>query len=147
VQYDGPLGGQRRLLNVHEYISMDLMKEYGVPVPRGSVASTPSEAADIAASMLAEGHGGEKADVVIKAQALAGGRGLGTFTNGFHGGVHIVTRAPQAYDIAAKMLGQRLVTKQTGEQGRAVDKVRFLRRWHVPAARGVAGVASTRICT
>lgn len=62
------------------------------------------------------------ADVVIKAQVLAGGRGLGTFTNGFHGGVHIVTRAKQAHDIAASMLGQRLITKQTGSEGRRVDK-------------------------
>jgi succinyl-CoA synthetase beta subunit len=52
------LKGQRRFLNVHEYISMDLMKEYGVPVPKGAVASTPAEAESIAATML--GKNGSK---------------------------------------------------------------------------------------
>jgi succinyl-CoA synthetase beta subunit len=51
-------------------------------------------------------------DVVIKAQVLSGGRGLGTFKNGFKGGVHMVTRPGQARDYAEKMLGQSLVTKQ-----------------------------------
>lgn len=67
---------------------------------------------------------GEKADVVIKAQVLAGGRGLGTFSNGFHGGVHIVTRAQQAFDVASKMLGHHLITKQTGAEGRICEKAR-----------------------
>lgn len=44
--------GQRRFLNVHEYISMDLMRKYGVPVPKGAVASTPAEAEALAAKML-----------------------------------------------------------------------------------------------
>ena len=68
---------------------------------------------------------------MIKAQVLAGGRGLGTFSNGFHGGVHIVTRAKQAGDIAAKMLGQRLITKQTGADGRACDKVFLVERLYL----------------
>ncbi|RYY32437.1 hypothetical protein EON62_05360, partial [archaeon] len=75
--------------------------------------------------------GGGKADVVIKAQVLAGGRGLGTFSNGFHGGVHIITRAKQAYDMASKMLGHRLITKQTGSEGRRVDKVFLVERLYI----------------
>jgi succinyl-CoA synthetase beta subunit len=65
--------------------------------PAGAVASTPKEAEEIAAKMLAGSGSKLAADVVIKAQVLAGGRGLGVFTNGFHSGVHIVTRASQAY--------------------------------------------------
>ncbi|XP_070045626.1 succinate--CoA ligase [ADP-forming] subunit beta, mitochondrial-like isoform X1 [Nicotiana tomentosiformis] len=61
-------------------------------------------------------------EVVVKAQVLAGGRGLGLFKNGFKGGVHIV-KTDQAEDIAGKMLGQILVTKQTGAQGKVVSKV------------------------
>ena len=120
--------GQKRFLNVHEYISMGLMKEFGVPVPRGAVASTPEEAERIAAESL---KGTSSSDVVIKAQVLAGGRGLGTFSNGFHGGVHIVTRPGQARDLASKMLGQRLITKQTGSEGRIVDKVYLMERLYL----------------
>lgn len=57
--------------------------------------------------------------VVVKSQILAGGRGLGTFKNGFKGGVHIV-KADQAEETARKMLGQTLVTKQTGPGGKPV---------------------------
>jgi succinyl-CoA synthetase beta subunit len=65
-------------------------------------------------------------DVVIKAQVLSGGRGLGTFKNGFKGGVHMVTKPGQARDYANKMLGEQLVTKQA-PQGILCNKVR--RRW------------------
>uniref|UniRef100_A0A7N2MKN2 Uncharacterized protein n=1 Tax=Quercus lobata TaxID=97700 RepID=A0A7N2MKN2_QUELO len=60
--------------------------------------------------------------LVVKSQILAGGRGLGTFKSGLKGGVHIV-KADQVEDIAGKMLGQILVTKQTGPQGKVVSKV------------------------
>ena len=58
--------------------------------------------------------------MVVKSQILAGGRGLGTFKNGFKGGVHIV-KVEDAPEVAAKMLGQVLVTKQTGEKGKPVN--------------------------
>ena len=58
--------------------------------------------------------------VVVKSQVLAGGRGLGTFKNGFKGGVHIVP-ASEATKTAEKMLGQTLVTKQTGAAGKPVN--------------------------
>jgi succinyl-CoA synthetase beta subunit len=60
--------------------------------------------------------------LVVKSQILAGGRGLGTFKNGLKGGVHIVKR-DEVEDIAGKMLGQILVTKQTGPEGKPVNKV------------------------
>src|SRR5262249_8964230 len=53
----------------------------------------------------------------------AGGRGKGTFKNGFKGGVHVVKTAQEATDVAGKMLGQTLVTHQTGAAGRVVNKV------------------------
>eukprot|EP01138_Halocafeteria_seosinensis_P001704 gb/GECG01001747.1/.p1 GENE.gb/GECG01001747.1/~~gb/GECG01001747.1/.p1 ORF type:complete len:242 (+),score=34.48 gb/GECG01001747.1/:1-726(+) len=116
---------QKRFLNLHEHASMELMGQYSIPTPRGVVATTPEEAENAYVSSLA---GGEKADVVIKAQVLAGGRGMGTFTNGFQGGVHVVTRAGQAKEYAEKMLGQRLITKQTGSEGRPVNKVFLMER-------------------
>jgi len=107
---------------------MELMRKFDIPVPRGSVATTPEEAEEVHRSHLA---GGEKADVVIKAQILAGGRGLGTFVNGFQGGVHVVTMPGQAREMAAKMLGQRLVTKQTGPSGREVTRVYLMERLYM----------------
>ncbi len=62
-------------------------------------------------------------NLVVKAQIHAGGRGKGTFTNGFKGGVHLTDSANGARELAAKMLGQTLVTHQTGPAGRVVNKV------------------------
>ena len=59
-------------------------------------------------------------EVVIKSQILAGGRGLGTFTNGFQGGVHMI-KSSQVAEYANKMLGETLVTKQSGPAGKPVD--------------------------
>ncbi|CAE7880892.1 unnamed protein product, partial [Symbiodinium sp. KB8] len=79
------------------------------------------------------------ADVVIKAQVLAGGRGLGTFKNGFQGGVHVVTRPGQAKDLASKMLGQKLVTKQSacarGRWGCPAFRESLLEAAHSPFSR------------
>lgn len=99
-------------------------------MPNGDVASTPEEAERIYQDAVKTSKSAI-ADVVIKAQVLAGGRGLGTFTNGFHGGVHVVTRKGQAADYASKMLGQSLVTKQTGAEGRRVDKVYLMERLYL----------------
>jgi succinyl-CoA synthetase beta subunit len=68
--------------------------------------------------------------VVIKAQVLSGGRGLGTFKNGFRGGVHMVTRKGQAGEIASKMLGQELVTKQA-PNGILCQKVFLMERMYM----------------
>eukprot|EP00897_Mesotaenium_endlicherianum_P001246 jgi/Mesen1/1149/ME001236S00029 len=89
-----------------------LMGKYGVNVPKGLVGTTPDEVANAAKEIAPDGG-----EVVIKSQILAGGRGLGTFKNGFKGGVHIV-KAGEAKSLAEKMLGQILVTKQTGEEGK-----------------------------
>lgn len=105
-----------RNLNLHEYQSQDLMREGGVKVPKGLAVGSRSEALEAAKSV---GDGGE---VVVKAQVLAGGRGLGSFKNGFKGGVHICDSPEKAADVAEQMIGQYLVTKQTGAAGRLCSK-------------------------
>ena len=106
------LGAVRRL-NLHEYQSAQLMAEKGVNVPMGIAAKSVAEAVAAAAKI------GED-EVVIKSQILAGGRGLGTFKNGFQGGVHVI-KTSQVEEYAGKMLGQTLVTKQSGPEGKPVD--------------------------
>lgn len=106
---------QRRHLNIHEYMAHELMQRYGVKTPKGGVATSKEQAEELATSF-----GGE---AVVKAQVLAGGRGKGAFKNGFQGGVHLVGSSDEAGEIADKMLGEYLVTKQTGEEGRICEKV------------------------
>ena len=113
-------------MNIHEYQAKELLQKFGVATPRGKVASTPQEAEQVARELgnvdLATGRvpiGG----FVVKAQIHAGGRGKGTFTNGFKGGVHVVKSVKEAGEVASKMLGQTLVTHQTGPAGRVVNKV------------------------
>jgi len=103
-------------MNIHEYQAKELLEKFGAATTRGRVASTPEEAEKIAREIGA-------AEVVVKAQIHAGGRGKGTFTNGFKGGVHVCKSTEEAREIAAKMLGQTLVTHQTGPAGRVVNKV------------------------
>lgn len=74
---------QRRNLNVHEHVSYSLLKGAGIPVPKFGVAKTGKEAADLVRSL-------GLTDIAVKAQVLAGGRGLGHFKKGFKGGVKMV---------------------------------------------------------
>eukprot|EP01090_Pellita_catalonica_P009721 TRINITY_DN2085_c0_g1_i1.p1 TRINITY_DN2085_c0_g1~~TRINITY_DN2085_c0_g1_i1.p1 ORF type:complete len:468 (+),score=94.55 TRINITY_DN2085_c0_g1_i1:89-1405(+) len=106
---------QVRNLNLQEYRSKELLKEFGATTQPFVVACTPTEAA-IGAKKL----GGE---LVVKAQILAGGRGKGTFDNGFKGGVHLCHSPEEASDLTEKMLGHNLVTKQTGPAGAPVRQV------------------------
>lgn len=102
-------------MNIHEYQARELFAKFGVATQPGKVAFTPDEARDVAETL-----GGK---IVVKAQIHAGGRGKGTFKSGFKGGVHLCQTPGQAYDLAAKMLGQVLVTHQTGPAGKEVQKV------------------------
>jgi succinyl-CoA synthetase beta subunit len=102
-------------MNIHEYQAKELFAKFGVPTPEGKVAETAADARAIAAEI-----GGQ---VVIKAQVHAGGRGKGTFKNGFQGGVHLSGDADEIAGLADKMIGQTLVTHQTGETGKVVNKV------------------------
>ena len=103
-------------MNIHEYQAKELFDRFGVPSPKGAAASSAKEAGQAAAAL------GVK-NLVVKAQVHAGGRGKGVFKNGFKGGVHLVESAQKAEEIAGKMLGEILVTKQTGDEGRLVRKV------------------------
>ncbi len=103
-------------MNIHEYQAKELMEKYGVATPKGKVAETPEQAEAIAKEI-----GGS--NLVIKAQIHAGGRGKGTFTSGFKGGVHLCDSPAKIKDFASKMLGQTLVTHQTGPEGRLVNKL------------------------
>ncbi len=95
-------------MKLHEYQAKELLAEYGVPVPAGSIATTPEEAAEAAA-----GIGGA---VVVKAQAHTGARGKA-------GGVKVANSAEEAGTIAQEILGMNLVTNQTGPSGLPVNSV------------------------
>src|SRR5580692_8824512 len=95
-------------MKIHEYQAKALLARYNVPVPRGEVAFTADEA-EAAARRI----GGS---VVVKAQIHAGGRGKG-------GGVKVAKDAAEAVEIARKMIGMKLVTHQTGPDGRIVQRL------------------------
>ncbi|MBI4595066.1 MAG: ADP-forming succinate--CoA ligase subunit beta [Candidatus Tectomicrobia bacterium] len=95
-------------MKIHEYQAKLLLKEFNVPIPLGEVASTPDEALQIARKL------GKK--VVIKAQIHAGGRGKG-------GGVKVTNNHEEVKEIAGKILGMKLITHQTGPEGKEVRKV------------------------
>ena len=99
-------------MKIHEYQAKTLLAKYGVAVPRGEVATTRGEAQTAAKNLFASGATG----VVVKAQIHAGGRGKG-------GGVKLAKSADEAGDIAGKMLGMKLVTHQTGPEGRIVKRL------------------------
>src|ERR1700731_3017059 len=109
-------------MNIHEYQASELLQRFGVATPRGKVASTPDEAEQVARELVSASPA-RTVSVVVKAQIHAGGRGKGTFANGFKGGVHVVKTPAEAREVASKMLGQVLVTHQTGPAGRVVNKV------------------------
>ena len=103
-------------MNIHEYQAKELLQKFGVATPAGKAARSPEEARRVAHDLATQ-------DLVVKAQIHAGGRGKGTFTNGFKGGVHLCKSPDEARDLAAKMLGETLVTHQTGPAGRVVNTV------------------------
>ena len=109
------------------------MNQAGVRVPKGAVATTAAQAGEIYDSdVLGDGPGGKPTgDVVIKAQVLAGGRGKGRFTNGFQGGVHVCTHQGEAEKYAKAMLGESLITKQTGPEGKQVNHVFLMERLYM----------------
>jgi succinyl-CoA synthetase beta subunit len=106
-------------MNIHEYQAKQLLAQYGVAVPAGDVCDTPEAARKIAEKLFASG---EKM-VVVKSQIHAGGRGKGTFKSGFQGGVKLCKTADDVFEKAKAMIGQVLVTKQTGPEGRLVSRL------------------------
>src|SRR5258708_5697355 len=99
-------------MKIHEYQGKGILKKYGVTVPNGAMATSREDAEAEARLLFSSGATG----VVVKAQIHAGGRGKG-------GGVKIAKSVSEAGDIAEKMLGMKLVTHQTGPEGRTVRRL------------------------
>ena len=106
-------------MNIHEYQAKQLLGQYGVAVPPGTVCTTPARAKAIAGKLFAEGY----KRVIVKSQIHAGGRGKGAFKTGLQGGVKLCQTTSEVYAYAQAALGQVLVTRQTGPEGRRVNKV------------------------
>ena len=106
-------------MNIHEYQAKQLLKQYGVAVPPGDACKTVEEAKAAAEKIFAAGN----KLAVVKSQIHAGGRGKGVFKDGFKGGVKLAKSAEEATAHAKAMLGNTLVTKQTGPEGRVVGTV------------------------
>lgn len=100
-------------MNIHEYQGKDILKSYGVKVPLGIVAFTPSEAVDAAKKIQLETG---KDTWAVKAQIHAGGRGKG-------GGVKIAKSLDDVEKYAKQIIGMNLVTHQTGSKGKKVNKI------------------------
>jgi len=96
-------------MNIHEYQGKEILRKYGVAVPDGKVAYTPSEAEEIAKELSSDVS-------VVKAQIHAGGRGKG-------GGVKVVKSKDEVKDVARQILGMTLVTHQTGPEGKEVKRL------------------------
>lgn len=96
------------------------MEKNGVNVQKFGIADTAKQAKDVGKKMILE-HAAE--ELVVKAQILAGGRGKGTFDNGFKGGVHLTTDPDAVEGLASNMLGHKLTTKQTPPDGVLVQKL------------------------
>ena len=99
-------------MKIHEYQAKNILRKYGVAVPRGEMATTVEEARIAAENLFTTGASG----VVVKAQIHAGGRGKG-------GGVKIAKSVEEAADLATRILGMNLVTHQTGPEGRIVRRL------------------------
>lgn len=144
---------------------MKLMDQFHINTPKFAVASTPKEAEEAACDFLADeenrrhqedslssssvsggggaGAGGgligEPIDFVVKAQVLAGGRGLGYFKeNGYQGGVQVCESPREVGIVAGKMLGKTLVTKQTGKEGKKCHQVLITERFFIRKEKYVA---------
>src|SRR5262245_45099124 len=106
-------------MNIHEYQAKQLLAQNGVAVPPGDVCDSPEAAKKIAEQLFAK----DATLIAVKSQIHAGGRGKGTFKSGFQGGVKLCKSADDVFDKAKAMLGNVLVTKQTGPEGRLVSKL------------------------
>src|ERR1700748_3016212 len=106
-------------MNIHEYQAKQLLKKYGVPVLDGGVACTPEEAEKVAQGLKTSVY-------VVKSQIHAGGRGKGTFKEaaaGGKGGVRVVKSVAEVKENAKQMIGNTLVTIQSGAEGKKVKRV------------------------
>ena len=104
-------------MNIHEYQAQNLFREFGIPTPSGVVVKIGDDANAVVEALAFD-------RICLKAQIHAGGRGKGRFKNDLgYGGVKIANSKAEAVDIARSMLGNTLLTKQTGDSGRVVNAV------------------------
>ncbi|XP_037812941.1 succinate--CoA ligase [GDP-forming] subunit beta, mitochondrial [Lucilia sericata] len=122
---------QVRHLNLLEFQSKDLLQKYNVAIQKFKVLDNSSKDVEVLKQF-------ECPEYVVKAQILAGGRGKGVFDNGFKGGVHITTKKDDVLSLSKKMIGNRLITKQTPKSGIMVKKVMV--------ARSVNIIRETYLC-
>ena len=106
-------------MNIHEYQAKELFAQFGVAVPKGVAVTSAAEFEGALAKIDTTGG------IMVKSQIHAGGRGKGTFTDGFKGGVKFSPTKEKALDNAKAMLGNTLVTAQTGDAGRKVQTIYF----------------------
>ncbi|SCU81518.1 LAME_0B07470g1_1 [Lachancea meyersii CBS 8951] len=115
------VASQKRCLSIHEFRSAELLRKYKIGTPAGDAAFEPKEAFDVAKKL-------GNSSLVVKAQALTGGRGKGHFDTGLKSGIHMVESPEQAQSIAEQMLKNRLITKQSGAKGKPVSAVYVVER-------------------
>ena len=106
-------------MNIHEYQAKALLDQYHIPIPKGIPAKDEASIDSAIAELDPQGL------IVVKAQIHAGGRGKGTFTDGYKGGVQLCDTPEKAKAAGLAMLGNHLVTKQTSPQGRKVQTLYF----------------------
>jgi len=106
-------------MNIHEYQAKELFARFGVAVPKGVAVTSAAEFEGALAKIDTSGG------IMVKSQIHAGGRGKGTFTDGFKGGVKFSPTKEKALENAKAMLGNTLVTAQTGDAGRKVQTIYF----------------------
>merc|ERR1712166_681648 len=131
-------------MKLHEYQAGALLHKYNITIPLGNVAYTPEEA-EAVSNFKSNGY-------VVKSQVLAGGRGMGHFKEtGFQGGVHIVDTPEKVKTVAKEMLGNTLITKQSGADGLPcnfvyiVEKVGIARELYLSLTLDRAGASPTFI--
>ena len=108
-------------MNLHEFQGKELLEKYNVPVQKGIACFTVEEALEAYKNIAARTN---TKFVVVKAQIHAGGRGKGSFKEvPTQHGVQVVKSEEQAKEVATNMLGNTLVTLQTGETGKVVSKI------------------------
>ena len=105
---------------------MEIFESFGIPVPKTKSASSVEEAEALYKEMFGSGN-----DCVIKAMVLTGGRGLGRFTSGLQGGVHICRSIEDVTKFSRKMLGYNLITKQTTSEGLPCNKIMLAERMYL----------------
>jgi len=119
-------------MNIHEYQGKEILASYGVRVQRGFVASTPEEAVEAYQKIV---DLTQSKFAVVKSQIHAGGRGKGKIVGTEQRGVQLAKSADDVKTIATNLIGNVLVTHQTGEEGKVVNKILVAEDVYYPGAQ------------